>query len=301
MEIKKSKHFSFWFLLGFHDTVFEKIKAGHPAQRQSISLPAHRHPRLTAKKKGSIEIPTPCTVSTWQSPGLVQGTKPGWACQEMYHFHMQRHYLALLYIPSSFPRVSVEAPTDRQLLLHQNERHGTPSQDSYSCVCHWCPPAWAVRWQQASTSPDWNRCTSTRLVCTCSGEVMFPNTTFTHVKQRQIGISWQLIQHPEAAGLPQMTPCQKIACIHQEKAFGNLMATDWEYSAISAYHPWDALKNGWHTKAVTYYVLMSPPATHFKYACGIDNFHQQLLSTAVLQKQSLVSKFSKEGSTLQKF
>lgn len=98
-NIKKSKHLSFCFLLGFQDTALEDIKVGHPANKDKarhqpehlLTGPSTFPDRLTIKKKGSTETPTTQklrTVSTWQSPRLEQGAEPGWACQETCHFHM---------------------------------------------------------------------------------------------------------------------------------------------------------------------------------------------------------------------
>lgn len=137
--MKKSKHLSFQLLLDFHDTIFEKIKARHRAHRDReldsnrvSPLPAYWHPRLTAKKKRSTETPTTqnlCMAATWQSPRLVQGSESGWACQEMYHFHMQRQHLPLLYIPSSFPSQGKSS--------HSQAALAAPKQEASNSLPRW--------------------------------------------------------------------------------------------------------------------------------------------------------------------
>lgn len=125
-KIKKSKHLRLHFLLHFQDTLLEDMKAGHPANKDRNETPTgtsqlgrEKSPatelpeigqrldtsaswgRLPAKRSAANrpQLHTRNKVSTWQGLQLEQGVEPGWACQEMWHFHMRRQYPPLLYIP----------------------------------------------------------------------------------------------------------------------------------------------------------------------------------------------------------
>lgn len=135
-KTKKSKHFTFCFLPGFQDTVLEDIiKAGCRANRdrkvdtnQSISLQAHQPPPANSqlRKRGAQRHPVP-RHSAWFPPGRAQS----WNRALSQARHARRRAISICEgsthpcftsLPAS-QESGKRAPTVRQLMLRQNERH----------------------------------------------------------------------------------------------------------------------------------------------------------------------------------